>query len=233
MTSPSADMVPAAEVAPASGAEASTRAPVASAGPRLGAGAPRLGGVVFSVGAGAAEVLPQLTLDARVGLGANTSIDVRYRNLAVLGQYGQARFTWATPVSARVTFGLAARVAIGTLSPGDGGSFGLQFSSLALGNDLEVGHDIVLTWARPGSAHLTGALGPTYSLGGPRYYDFDHSKWRFEPFWQSVTASLLGEWELTPARRFFLRLDALFLVKADVVPYGFLPTFTIGHAWST
>jgi hypothetical protein len=34
-------------------------------------------------------------------------------------------------------------------------------------------------------------------------------------------------------RRIFLRLDAMFLVKAETVPYGFLPTFTIGHAWST
>jgi hypothetical protein len=234
MTSPAAEMMmpapEAAEVAPAS--PASPASP-AYGGARLGAAAPRAGNLVFSLGAGSALVLPQVTLDARVGLGAGTSIDVRYRNLAFYGHYVQGRFTWATPVTSRVTFGLAARTGIGSLAQADSAAFGINFSALALGNDWEVGHDIVVTWTRPGQAHVTGALGPTYSLGGPRYVTFDDSKWKLEPKWQSVTATLLGEWELTMTRRIFLRLDAMFLVKAETVPYGFLPTFTIGHAWST
>lgn len=215
----------AAEVAPA--------LPPASGGPRLGAIAPRAGGVVLTLGAGGAIVVPHLTAEARVGLGRSTSVELRYRNLGIFGHFVQGRFTWATPVTRSFTFGLAARTSVGTLSPGDGGSFGIEFSTLSLGNDWEVGHDFLLTWSRPGQAHITGAIGPSYALGGPRYTSYDERDWRWDARWQSVTASLLGEWELTMKQRFFLKLDALFLIKADIVPYGFLPTFTIGHAWST
>ncbi len=80
---------------------------------------------------------------------------------------------------------------------------------------------------------MTWAVGPTYALAGPRYSNYDDHTFRWDARWQSVSASVVGEWELSSRRRFFLRLDAQFLIKAEVVPYGFLPTFTIGHAWST
>ena len=202
-------------------------------GPKLGAGAPAAGDFVFTIGAGAAILLPAGTVEARVGLGAGTSLEVRYRNLAVVGHLARARFTWATPVSKHFTFGLALNTGIGSLAQGNGAKFGIDLSSLSLGNDWDVGHDLLLTWTRPHQAHVTWSLGPNYALAGPRYSTYYDRSFTWDARMQSVTASVLGEWEITPARRFFLRLDALFLIKADTVPYGFLPTFTIGHAWST
>lgn len=207
--------------------------PAAIGGPKLGAGAPAAGDLVFTIGAGGAILIPAGTVEARVGLGAGTSLELRYRNLAVVGHLGQARFTWGTPISSRLTFGLALHTGIGSLAQADGAKFGIDLSSLSLGNDWDVGHDLLLTWTRPHQAHVTWSLGPSYALAGPRYTTYDDKHFTWDARWQSVTASVIGEWEITPSRRFFLKLDALFLVKADVVPYGFLPTFTIGHAWST
>lgn len=217
---------PVAEVAPRADARLST-------GPKLGAAAPGAGDFVLTVGAGAAILLPQGTFEARVGLGASTSLELRYRNLAVLGHVGQARFTWATPVTSRVTFGLALRTNIGSIGGATEAKTGIDLTSLSLGNDWEVGHDMLLTWTRPHQAHVTWAVGPTYALAGPRYANYDEKSFKWDARWQSVSASVIGEWEITASRRFFLRLDTLFIVKAEVVPYGFLPTFTIGHAWST
>ena len=217
---------PVAEVAP-------KPPPRAVGGPKLGAAAPGAGDLVLTIGAGGAILIPQGTAEVRLGLGGSTSLELRYRNLAVLGHLGQARFTWATPVTSRLTFGLALRTGIGSLGGASGAKTGIDLSSLSLGNDWEVGHDLLLTWTRPHHAHVTWALGPTYALAGPRYTTYDNRAFKWDARWQSVSASVIGEWEITPSRRFFLRLDALFLVKAEVVPYGFLPTFTIGHAWST
>jgi hypothetical protein len=203
-------------------------------GPKLGANAPAAGDFVFTAGAGAAILIPAATFEARLGLGKNTSLEARYRNLAIIGHLGQMRFTWATPISPRFTFGLAARTGIGSLGAGIGeAKTGIDLASLSLGNDWEVGQDMIVTWTRPHQAHVTWSVGPTYALAGPRYRNYDEQSFQWDARWQSITASVLGEWELTASRRFFLRLDALFMVKADIVPYGFLPTFTIGHAWST
>ena len=68
------------------------------AGPKLGAGAPAAGDFVFTAGAGAAILIPTATFEARLGLGRSTSLEVRYRNLAVVGHLAQTRFTWATPM---------------------------------------------------------------------------------------------------------------------------------------
>ena len=209
------------------------RSPSAIGGPKLGARAPAAGDFVFTIGAGAAILLPAGTAEARVGLGGGTSLELRYRNLAVVGHLARARFTWATPVSSTLTFGLALNTGVGSLAQADGAKFGIDLSSLSLGNDWDVGHELVLTWTRPHQAHVTWSLGPNYALAGPRYSTYDDRSWEWDARWQSVTATVIGEWEITRARRFFLRLDALFLIKADTVPYGFLPTFTIGHAWST
>lgn len=204
------------------------------AGPKLGARAPAAGDFVLTAGAGAAILIPAATFEARLGLGKNTSIEARYRNLAIVGHTGQLRFTWATAISSHFTFGLAARTAIGSLGAGIGeAKTGIDLASLSLGNDWEVGHDMLVTWTRPHQAHVTWAVGPTYALAGPRYRNYDEQSFQWDARWQSITASVLGEWEITASRRFFLRLDALFLVIADTVPYGFLPTFTIGYAWST
>lgn len=221
---------PAAEVADAA-PRAAARAAVG--GPKLGAAAPSAGNAVFTIGAGNAILLPQGTFEARVGLGASTSLELRYRNLALLGHLGQARFTWATPVSRHLTFGLAVRTGIGSLGGATEAKTGIDTTSLSLGNDWEVGHDLLLTWSRPHQAHVTWAIGPNYALAGPRYINYDERRFQWDARWQSVVASAIGEWEITKTRRFFLRLDALFLVKADIVPWGFLPTLTIGHAWST
>jgi hypothetical protein len=217
----------AAEVAPAP--------PVPWSGPRLGAIAPPAGKMVISAGAGIAILLPQLTLEGRIGLGESTAVDVRYRNLGIFGHLAQTRFTWAMPLGSRVTFGLAARTGIGTLGLGSGDSarLGIDLSGISLGNDWEVGHDFLLTWSRPGRAHVSASLGPTYALAGPRYTTYDDKKWKWDAHWQDVTMSLLGEWELSESRRFFIRLDGQFLIKEETVPYGFLPTLTLGHAWST
>jgi len=207
---------------------------IESTGPKLGAQAPAAGDFVFTAGAGAAILIPAATLEARAGLGAGTSLEVRYRNLFIVGHLGQVRFTWATPISSRFTFGLAARTQIGSLGAGIGeAKTGIDLTSLSLGNDWEVGHDLLLTWTRPHQAHVTWAVGPTYALAGPRYKNYDEKSFQWDARWQSITASCLGEWELSPSRRFFVRLDAMFMVVADIVPYGFLPTFTLGHAWST
>lgn len=209
-------------------------APAANAGPKLGAAAPSAGDLVATIGGGVALVIPQGTFEARLGLGGSTSLEVRYRNLAVIGHTGQMRFTWSTPISSRFTFGLAARTGIGSIGGGFGeAKVGIDLTSISLGNDWEVGHDMLVTWTRPGYAHVTWMLGPTYALAGPRYKNFDERAFTWDARWQSVSASVIGEWELTKTRRFFLRLDALFLIKAEIVPYGFLPTFTLGHAWST
>jgi len=203
-----------------------------ASGPTLGAPAPAAGHFVITGGGGLALVIPQLTVEGRVGLGANTSLELRYRNLAVLGHTGQARFTWAVPITARWAIGLAARTQIGSIGEGIEVKTGIDTTSFSLGNDWEVGQDIIVTWSRPGQAHVTWSLGPTYALAGPRYIDYDEKKFQWDARWQSVLASVIGEWSLSSTRRLFLRLDALFLVKADIVPYGFLPTFTAGHAWS-
>ena len=92
---------------------------------------------------------------------------------------------------------------------------------------------MLLTWTRPHQAHVTWSSGRRTRSPARATRTTTTSTSQWDARWQSVTASVIGEWEFTPSRRFFLRLDALFLVKADVVPYGFLPTFTIGHAWST
>lgn len=204
-----------------------------STGPKLGAPAPSAGNLVVTIGAGGAILIPHATIEARIGLGASTSLEARYRNLAVLGHTGQARFTWATPMTTHLTFGLALRTGIGALGAASEAKTGIDLYSLSLGNDWEVGHDLILTWTRPHQAHVTWSIGPTYALGGQRYSNYDERSFQWDARWQSVLASVVGEWEITASRRFFLRLDALFLIKADIVPYGFLPTFTIGHAWST
>lgn len=207
-------------------------APAEVGGPKLGAGAPKAGDFVFTIGGGTSLLIPQGTFEGRVGLGANTSLELRYRNLAILGHTGEFLFTWAFPIDSRFTFGLAFTTGIGSIGSGIEAKTGIDLTSLSLGNDWVVGQEMRLTWTRPHQAHVTWAIGPSYALAGPRYYDYEDKKFQWDARWQSVTASVLGEWELTTKRRFFLRLDALVLVKADIVPYGFLPTFTFGHAWS-
>ena len=202
-------------------------------GPKLGAAAPSAGNLVLTLGAGSAILIPQGTITARIGLGASTSLELRYRSLSLAGHLGQARFTWATPMTSRLTFGLALRTGIGTFAGINEQTIGIDLTNLSIANDWEVGHDMLLTWTRPHQAHITWAFGPTYALAGPRFTTYYDREFKWDARLQSVTASVTGEWEVTETRRFFLRLDAVFLIKADVVPYGFLPTFTIGHAWST
>ena len=71
-------------------AEVALRSPSAIGGPKLGAGAPAAGDLVFTIGAGAAILLPAGSAEARVGLGRRTSLELRYRNLAVVGDPDQS-----------------------------------------------------------------------------------------------------------------------------------------------
>ena len=52
------------------------------------------------------------------------------------------------------------------MAQADIGLIGIQFSDLAIGNDWLVGGDLSLTWLRPGHAHITASVGPTFTLGG-------------------------------------------------------------------
>jgi hypothetical protein len=208
--------------------------PGATFGPKLGAMAPAAGDFVFTLGAGNAILLPAVTdrgaPRARRDRRASSSVIATSRSSGISvrrasrGRRRSARASRSASRRARAS----ARSRRATAQ-----KVGIDLSSLSLGNDWEVGHDMLVTWTRPHMAHVTWSLGNTYALAGPRYKNYYEREFKWDARWQSVNASVIGEWEITKSRRFFLRLDALFVVKADVVPYGFLPTFTIGHAWST
>jgi hypothetical protein len=90
----------------------------------------------------------------------------------------------------------------------------------------------VLTWLRPGHAHVTASLGPTFTLGGTRYTSFDAHAFRIAPGARAASGSVQGEWELGPRLTVFLRLDADALIGTAIQPIGFLPTGVVGFGWS-
>jgi hypothetical protein len=213
----------------------------------LGARAGRAGEVALVGSTGMVLVLPHVTAAGRVALGAGTGLELGYRNIAVFGQEGRARFGWGAPVSSRVDLGIALRTSMSTLAPADGGLFGIQFSNLPLANDWEIGSDAVVTIHRPGQAHVTASLGPTFTLGGIRYVDFKESAgFQFDPALRAMSGSVQGEWELTESLHLVLRLDAMVLLGIEkddacveahqsdcsqIAPLGFLPTGSVGIAW--
>jgi hypothetical protein len=225
------DAVSAPERATASAAP--DRAAEAPAPPRsvVGAGAPALGKVVLAGEAGLLFLLPHLTAGVLVGTGAGTSVELRYRNIAAFGHSGRVRLAWGTQVARDLVYGVAVRSSITSLALADGGVIGIQFSNLAIGNDWEIGSDMMLTWLRPGAAHITVAAGPTWTLGGTRYTSFDQSGFRLDPGWRAISASLQGEWELSRRFNVFLRLDGTVLVGTEILPLGYIPTGSVGLGW--
>jgi hypothetical protein len=203
----------------------------------LGAASPELGHLALSGGVGMVFVLPHATVAARLGTGAGTRVELRYRNLAAFGHEGRVRFGWGGAVSREIDVGVALRGSMMTLAEADGGLFGIDFSNLALGNDLEVGSDLLLTFNRGERANVTASIGPTWTLGGERYTGYRESSFAFDPAFRAVTGSIQGEWPMSTwlfARRlhFFLRLDGMVLLDAEIRPLGLLPTGTLGLAWS-
>ena len=135
----------------------------------LGAEGPAFGDFVLQVWLGAALILPHLTLQGRAGLGGGVFIEAGYRNLGVFGQQARGQLGWGGRIADGIDFGVTARTRYSTLELADGDVVGIQFSALPIGNDWEVGNDIVVTFERPGHAHITASLGPTCTLGGIRY----------------------------------------------------------------
>lgn len=214
----------------------------------LGASGPAFGNVTLYGALGMALVLPHITLGGRAGLGGGASVDAAYRNLAVFGQQARLRLGYGRSAGP-IDLGIAFRTSYSTLELADGGLIGIEFSSLPIGNDWELGNDVVITWNRPGDAHITASLGPTFTLGGIRYVGFEEREegFGFDPSIRGLEAAVQGEWGLWPAVNVFLRLDALFLFGLDedeacvraqqencgaFVPFGFIPTGTVGLAWA-
>lgn len=221
---------PLAVAASLSAAPASAEGPAGDAA-YLGARGPAAGQVVLQGGLGLAFILPQVSLAARAGTGAGGSVELRYRNLAAFGHEGRLRLGWGAAVTPAVDVGLAFRTSYMSLAQADGGLIGIQFSNLALGNDWEMGNDLLVTWNREGLAHVTASVGPNWSLGGLRYVTYRERELTFDPSFRSIDAAIQGEWALSRSLHVLLRLDAMFLVDSEIVPIGFLPTGTLGLGW--
>jgi hypothetical protein len=198
----------------------------------VGAASPDAGHIYLAGEAGMIFILPHLTAGGIIGLGGGAAVELRYRNIAALGHNGRLRLAWGTKITDRLLYGISARTSITSLRLADAGLIGIQFSNLAIGNDWEVGSDISLTWLRPGDAHITVSLGPTWTLGGPRYTSFKEDEFLIEPGIRSIMGSVQGEWEMSQRLTFFLRLDAAVLLGAEIRPIGFIPTGAIGFGWS-
>jgi hypothetical protein len=198
----------------------------------LGARGPRPGALILSLGAGAVVMVPHATLALRAGTGAGTSVEVGYRNLAVFGQGVHLRAGWGRPIGAgHHLIGVAVRSSYGTLRLAPTELVGIRFGEYSLGNEWDAGADLVATVHRRRGAQLTLALGATASLATPATDSAQASGHRLRPFLRSLNASVQGEWPVGAGRAFYLRLDAVVLVRAELRPIGFLPTSTAGFAW--
>jgi hypothetical protein len=196
-----------------------------------GAAGPPPGRAALHASTGMAFLLPHVTLGARVGTGLGSYASARYRNLAFFGHKGELSAGLGVLASRRLVLGVATRTSLMTLRPGDGGVIGIQFSTVALGNDWEVGGDVVLTVLRPGNAGVTASAGPTWTLGGTRYTSFDDSRFEIAPAFRSIDLAVQGEWPLSPRTSLWLRLDGRVVLGEPIVPWGFVPTGSAGVAW--
>ena len=205
------------------------------------------GDLVLHGAGGLAMILPHVTLAARLGLGAGFGGEIGYRNLAFFGQEGRLRIGWGARANAWLTVGVAARTSISTLSLADGNVVGIELSNVPLGNDWEIGEDVVATIDGPGGLFLTAAAGPTFTMGGLRPTGYQQNEFRIDPAIRGALASGIAEWGLWRRANVFLRFDALFLagVETDdacvaagqddcgqLVPVGFLPSASIGIGWA-
>jgi hypothetical protein len=215
----------------------------------LGAAPPDLGGFVLHGSLGAVLILPHLTAGVRAGLGAGFGVDVAYRNLAAFGHEGRLLFMWGHRLAEGVDFGVSYHTAISNLELADGTVAGIQFSTLPLANDWTMGNRVALTFHRPGNAHITVGAGYLFTMGGIRFIGFEQQAdgFTFDPAGRAIEASVQGEWDLWSSVNVFARLDALFLLGIEtdaaceqakqnecgqLVPFGFIPTGTLGLAWS-
>lgn len=213
----------------------------------LGARGPAQLDLVLHGSAGFAMILPEVTLAGRLGLGAGFNAELGYRNLAVFGQEGRARFAWGARATRAWDIGVALRTSVASLELGDGAVIGIPLSSVPLGNDWEVGDDLVVTLDGPGTVSITGQLGPTFTMGGLRTTGNETNAFELDPAFRSVNAVGIVEWGLWKHTNVFLRFDAMFLLGVEtdhdceaahqdncgqLVPIGFLPTASAGLAWA-
>lgn len=212
-----------------------------------GAKGPELGDIVLRGSVGMALILPHFVLAGRLGVSGGAFIEGGYGNLAGFGQEIRGKLGWGIAIADDVDVGLAARTSYATLALADGALVGIQFTSLPIGNDWEVGNDIVLSWHRPGNAHITLSAGPTFTLGGERFTAFEESEFQFDPSARSIDAGIQAEWSIWTTANVFVRLDAQFLLGVEedeacaqagqencsqLVPFGFIPTGAVGVAWA-
>ena len=203
--------------------------------------------IVIRGSVGMAMILPHFVASGRLGLGGGVYGELGYGNLAAFGQQARARLGWGINIAGNVDLGVAARTAYSTLQLADEGIVGIRFSSLPIGNDWEVGNDIVLTWNRPDQAHITLSVGPTFTLGGTRFFAFNESEFEFDPSARSIDVGIQGEWGVWETANVFVRLDAQFLLGIEedeacvqaqqddcgqLVPFGFIPIGAVGVAWA-
>lgn len=215
--------------------------------PLLGARGGEAGDVTAVGSLSLVLILPAITLEGRLDIGGGAFVQAGYRNIAAFGHEARGRIGWGAHVAGAIDIGVVARTSYTSLHSADGSVVGIQFSNLTLGNDVEVGNDIALSWTRPGSAHVSVFLGPTFTLGGERYTGFEEGGFQFDPAWRSINAAVQGEWALFDDANLFLRLDAMMLMGIEkdeacvqarqqdcdqLAPIGFLPTGTVGIAWS-
>lgn len=215
----------------------------------MGAAPPELGEFVMHGSLGAVLILPHLTAGVRAGLGAGLGVDLAYRNLAAFGHEGRLHLMWARRIAKHVDFGLLYQTAYSSLELADGTVAGIQFSTLPLANDWTMGNRIALTFHRPDDAHITLAAGTLFTLGGVRFVGFEEKAdgFVFDPAARAIEASVQGEWDLWSDVNVFARLDAVFLLGIEkdeacqaarsnectqLVPFGFIPTGTLGLAWA-
>lgn len=215
----------------------------------LGAAAPELGGFVLHGSLGAVLILPHLTAGVRAGLGAGFGVDVSYRNLAAFGHEGRLQLLFGVEVADGIDLGLVYQTAISSLELADDTVAGIQFSTLPLANDWTMGNRLALSVNRERGAHITVSAGLLFTLGGVRFIGFEEKAegFTFDPAARAIETSVQGEWELWSNVNVFARLDAQFLLGIEkdeacqaarqnectqLVPFGFLPTGTLGLAWA-
>lgn len=199
--------------------------------PRRGAVAPAMGERRVTAAGGLLFAFPYGLASATVGTGFGTSVTAAFESLAVLGWSASGRIGWATGLEGGWALGGSAFVERASLSASNG-LFGIEFQNMALGNDWIAGGEVMATIDRERGADLTFGLGVSWTLGGPRYLDFDRVETQWDPGLRNVFASVSGEWILTERASLFIELEALVPLHTDLVPLGYLPTASSGITWS-
>ncbi len=196
----------------------------------LGAVGPEAGHTELEVGGGVLFILPQGTVAARTGLGAGTSLELRYTNIGVLGHSVDGRVGCGWDLGSGMALGFATRTGAATLEQANDVG-GIAWNNLAIGNDWVAGADLVLSWDRAAAADITVELGATMTVGGRRYQNFYEAQWEWEPALRGLDAMVQGEWDLGVDKRLFVRLRGFAVLHTGLRPLGFFPTATGGVSW--